>query len=60
MLQTMGLFNKLIGETVELYYQYEYDYIFSSQKFEKAFNVQPTSYAAGLKQYSTFLTKQVK
>lgn len=60
MLQTIGLFNKLIGETAELYYQYEYDYVFNSRKFEKAFQVQPTSYAAGLEQYSHFLTNLAK
>lgn len=48
MLRTMGLFNKLIRETVEMYYQYDHDYIFSSQKFEKHYGIQPTSYEKGL------------
>ncbi|PSR55286.1 NAD-dependent dehydratase [Adhaeribacter arboris] len=60
MLQTIGLFNKLIGETAEMYYQYEYDYVFNSAKFQKTFQVQPTSYVTGIKQFSSFLLKQVK
>lgn len=49
LLQAIGLFNPLIRESVELYYQYQYDYIFDSSKFEKAFNVQPHSYEAGIR-----------
>ena len=47
MLQTMGLFNKLIGETAEMYYQFDHDYVFSSQKFEKKYGLLPTSYEKG-------------
>ena len=57
MLQVLGLFTKVIGETAELYYQYQYDYIFSSEKFEKAFGVKPTTYAAGVQQLSQTLFK---
>ncbi len=35
MLQLFGLFNKTVGELVEMYYQYDHDYIFDSTKFEK-------------------------
>jgi nucleoside-diphosphate-sugar epimerase len=52
LLQTIGLFNKMIGETVEMYYQYQYDYIFSSEKFEKAYGLKPTSYEDGIRQFS--------
>jgi nucleoside-diphosphate-sugar epimerase len=58
MLQALGLFNKNIGETTEMYYQYQFDYIFSSEKFEKAFGVQPTSYADGLQELAQTLSKQ--
>ncbi len=44
-----GLFNKNVMSTVEMYYQYNHDYIFDSSKFEKAFNFKPTSYADGIK-----------
>jgi nucleoside-diphosphate-sugar epimerase len=60
MLQLLGLFNKSIKESIELYYQYQYDYIFSSEKFEKAFQVQPTSYANGIRQLSGSLFKSEK
>jgi nucleoside-diphosphate-sugar epimerase len=52
MLQVLGLFTKTIGETAELYYQYQYDYVFSSAKFERTFGVAPTPYAEGLQQLS--------
>ena len=57
MLQALGLFTKAIGETAELYYQYQYDYIFSSEKFQHAFGVMPTTYDEGLQQLSQTLFK---
>jgi nucleoside-diphosphate-sugar epimerase len=48
MLWMAGLFNKVIMGTVEMYYQYDHDYVFDSTKFEKAFNVQPTLYRDGI------------
>ena len=41
MLQTLGLFHPLLKETAELYYQYRYDYIFLSSKFERTFEIEP-------------------
>ena len=58
MLQTLGLFTKTIGETAELYYQYQYDYLFSSEKFEKAFKMKPTRYQDGIEQLSQTLFRQ--
>jgi nucleoside-diphosphate-sugar epimerase len=49
MLQIYGLFNRPVNEMAEMYYQYDNDYIFDSSKFEKAFNVKPTSYEKGIK-----------
>lgn len=57
MLQTMGIFNKLISESVELYYQYQYDYIFDSSKFESFFGMKPTAYEQGIKELSKTLFK---
>jgi len=48
MLKALGLFNKAIQGTVEMYYQYQYDYIFDSSKFENAFGVKPISYKEGI------------
>jgi nucleoside-diphosphate-sugar epimerase len=52
MLQALGAFNPLISETVELYYQYQFDYIFDSSVFEKYFGISPTSYEEGMKELS--------
>ncbi len=48
MVQIIGLFVPVMKESVEMLYQYDRDYVFDSSKFEKAFNVQPTSYEAGI------------
>lgn len=48
MLKGLGLFNQAIKGTVEMYYQYEYDYNFDSSKFEQFFSFQPTSYRQGI------------
>ncbi len=52
MLWMVGLFNKVVMGTVEMYYQYDHDYIFDSSKFEKAFNFKPTCYEDGIKEMS--------
>jgi len=57
MLWLIGLFQKVVMGTVEMYYQYDHDYIFDSSKFEKAFNFKPTSYEDGLKELSKTLYK---
>lgn len=58
MLWMYGLFVKVIMGTVEMYYQYNHDYIFNSDKFEKAFNFKPTPYEDGIKLMSeTFYPK---
>ncbi|WP_259071148.1 NAD-dependent epimerase/dehydratase family protein [Mucilaginibacter sp. X4EP1] len=55
LLWAYGLFNKTVMGTVEMYYQYNHDYIFDSTKFEKAFNIKPTSYEDGIKLMSETL-----
>jgi nucleoside-diphosphate-sugar epimerase len=50
MLKLLGLFNPIIKESVEMMYQNEYDYIFDSSKFEKAFGLKPTSYQEGIRE----------
>jgi nucleoside-diphosphate-sugar epimerase len=58
MLWTYGLFNKVVMGTVEMYYQYNHDYNFNSDKFEKAFDYKPASYHDGIKLMSeTFYKK---
>jgi nucleoside-diphosphate-sugar epimerase len=58
MLQVLGLFDKVTNGAVEMYYQYDHDYIFNSTKFEKAFNVKPTTYQQGIMHLSQTLFKQ--
>jgi nucleoside-diphosphate-sugar epimerase len=55
MLWVFGLFQKVVMSVVEMYYQYDHNYIFNSDKFEKTFNVKPTSYEDGLKVLSETL-----
>ncbi|MCO5934067.1 NAD-dependent epimerase/dehydratase family protein [Mucilaginibacter sp. RB4R14] len=57
MLWILGLFDKLIAGTVEMYYQTDHDYIFNSDKFEKAFNFKPTSYEDGVKEVARTIYK---
>jgi nucleoside-diphosphate-sugar epimerase len=49
MIRAGGLFDRTTAELYEMLYQYEYDYLFDSSKFEKAYNFQPVSYAEGIK-----------
>lgn len=58
MLQLIGLFDKFTKEMVEMYYQYDHDYNFNSDKFEKAFNFKPTTYEDGIKELSQTLYKK--
>ena len=48
MVQMLGLFNKVIKESVEMLYQNDSDYLFDSTKFEKTFNFEPISYEEGI------------
>jgi len=57
MMRVFGLFNKVVAGAVEMYYQYDHNYDFNSDKFEKAFNFKPTSYEDGIKQVSQTLYK---
>ncbi len=46
----IGPFNPLIKELTEMLYQYEYEYVFDSSKFEKKFNFTPTPYEQGIEE----------
>ena len=48
MTQMLGLFNKVIKESVEMLYQNDSDYLFDSSKFEKALNYKSISYEEGI------------
>jgi len=46
----LGLFMPIMKEMVEMMYQYDKDYVFSSKKFENKFNLKPTPYLEGIKE----------
>jgi nucleoside-diphosphate-sugar epimerase len=58
MMRLFALFDKNVKEMVEMYYQYDHDYNFNSDKFEKAFNFKPTTYEDGIRQLSQTLYKK--
>jgi nucleoside-diphosphate-sugar epimerase len=49
MVKVAGWFDPTIRELYEMLYQNEYEYLFDSTKFEKAFAFEPTSYAEGVR-----------
>ncbi len=49
----LGLFVPVLKEVKEMMYQYEADYVFNSDKFNKAFNFNPTPYRQGLEELIT-------
>lgn len=57
MIKSVGWFNKEVAESVEMLYQYEYPYLFSSEKFENHFNFKPISYEQGLRETNLFYKK---
>lgn len=50
MLRLIGLFNPLFRELVEMNYQYTHDYVFSSEKTARTFNLKPTLNEQGVKE----------
>jgi nucleoside-diphosphate-sugar epimerase len=46
----IGVFVPLMREMPEMIYQYDRDYVFDSQKFEKRFAFKPTPYAEGIRE----------
>lgn len=50
MVKLAGYFDPMISEINEMLYQNEYEYLFDSSKFEKAFNFKPTTYAVGIEE----------
>jgi len=49
MLKVAGWFDSTARESQEMLYQSEFEYIFDSSKFARAFHDQPTSYAEGIR-----------
>jgi nucleoside-diphosphate-sugar epimerase len=49
MVKILGLFIPIMKEIYEMAYQYDRDYVFNSDKFEKKFTFSPTPYEEGVK-----------
>jgi hypothetical protein len=58
MLSILGIFIPIMRELKEMSYQTNFDYVFSSEKFEKVFGVKPTPYADGIKETAAFYLKK--
>ena len=50
MITLLGIFSTTIGELTEMQYQNDQDYFFDSSKFEKKFQLKPTSFKEGIKE----------
>jgi nucleoside-diphosphate-sugar epimerase len=50
LVRILGIFIPIMREIVEMLYQYDQDYVFISEKFEKKFDFKPTSYEQGIKE----------
>jgi nucleoside-diphosphate-sugar epimerase len=48
LLRVVGWFTPEVRESMEMLYQFETDYLFSSKKFEAGFSMKPVSYRDGL------------
>jgi nucleoside-diphosphate-sugar epimerase len=57
MLQMIGMFNPPIKNSIEMYYQNEFDYQFNSDKFENMLQLKPTSYEQGFSDFQNSTSK---
>jgi nucleoside-diphosphate-sugar epimerase len=48
MVKMLGMFNKVVKESIEMLYQNDSDYLFDSTNFEKTFNYKPIGYEEGI------------
>ena len=56
--RVLGIFTPILGEIVEMLYQYETDYVFDSSKFQSAFNFKPVSNEEGVREIIRELGKK--
>lgn len=59
LLRIIGLFNANIRGSIEMLYQNDSDYLFSSEKFEKTFGIKPIAYADGIKETVKLMKKKI-
>jgi nucleoside-diphosphate-sugar epimerase len=49
LIKFIGIFSLVMRESYEMLYQYDKDYVFNSDKFEKRFDIKPTPYIDGIR-----------
>ncbi|RMI26782.1 MAG: NAD-dependent epimerase/dehydratase family protein [Calditrichaeota bacterium] len=49
MLRLIGIFKPVMKEMIEMFYQYDRNYVFDSSKFENHFDFKPTPYMEGIR-----------
>jgi len=50
LVKIIGIFVPIMREFPEMMYQYDWDYVFNSDKFEKRFDIKPTPYVEGIEE----------
>lgn len=58
MMGILSIFIPIMRELKEMSYQTNFDYVFSSEKFERVFSLKPTSYVEGIQQTVDFYLKK--
>jgi nucleoside-diphosphate-sugar epimerase len=58
MLKMVGIFIPVVRESIEMLYQNEFDYEFSSEKFEKHFAWKATDYETGMRDTIAYVNKK--
>ena len=58
MMGILGIFIPIMRELKEMSYQTNFDYVFSSEKFERVFGLKPTTYADGIQETAKFYLKK--
>lgn len=48
LVEEFGTSNDFMREALEMFYQYDRDYVFDSSKFEREFSFEPTTYESGI------------
>ena len=56
-LRLVSIFDKNSGGAIEMFYQYDHDYVFDSTKFEQYFKMKPTPYETGILELKDTLFK---
>ncbi len=59
MISLTGCFNRTVQESMEMLYEYKFEYQFDSSRFEQYFKFTPTSYPLGISETVSFYNKNI-